>query len=234
MQNILIVEDHDDAMARMKQIVSEAFDNPNIVSATTIGMGRQLIQKEFFDLAVLDLALPDGNGEDLALEIHSQFPNTYIVISTIHDESERLLTALQNGARGFLLKEQPKDHLVQEFEGILQGKPPLAPAITRRLMELVKAKDSDPYPTLEKVLQPDQVDKETEINDTDLSESMRLTDREKDILKLIAKGLDRAEIADVSSISQHTVSTHVSNIYSKLNIRNRAEATRIAYLMGLT
>ncbi len=223
MQNILIVEDHDDAMIRMKQIVSEAFENPTVATATTLEMGRQHLKKQFFDLAILDLALPDGNGETLALEISTQFPNTYVVISTIHDESERLLSALQNGARGFLLKEQPKDHLIQEFKGILKGKPPLAPTVTRRLMEMVKVRGEEAPKAFNTSPQTANLDKY----------SLKLTKREAEVLRMIAKGLDRTEIGNLLGISQNTVSSHISKLYSKAKIRNRAEATRLAHALGL-
>ena len=70
MKHILIVEDHEDAMIRMQRIVSRAFNKPFIKCATTINAGRQHIKQQFFDLAIVDLALPDGSGEELVLEIN--------------------------------------------------------------------------------------------------------------------------------------------------------------------
>jgi len=229
MKHILIVEDHEDAMVRMQRIVSEAFDEPCVRCANTIAAGRSYINEQFFDLAIIDLALPDGSGEEITREISEKYPNTYIVISTIHDESSRLLAALENGARGFLLKEQPEEHLIQEFQGILKGKPPIAPAITRRLVEMVKTRGN----SFQNESESTQHHSSTTDGKVDKDYNVNLTQRESETLRMVANGLGRSEIATKLGISTNTVSSHISKIYAKLNIRNRAEATLAAQNLDL-
>ncbi|MEE9313660.1 MAG: response regulator transcription factor [Rhizobiaceae bacterium] len=223
----MIVEDHDDARQTIQKVVEEAFDTPSVHNAGTLTNARKLLNSEAFDLIVLDLGLPDGKGEDFIPEILTLQPNAYVVISTIHDESERLLHALENGAKGYLLKEQPFEFLVGEFKGITKGKPPLAPAITRRLLEHIREhpanmETASPSPTAAR-----------KVNVEEAVDVSKLTKREHEIFILLAKGFNKPEIAGFLDISKHTVATHVTKIYSRLSIVNRSEATLIARDLGL-
>lgn len=241
MQKILIVEDHNDARREIRRIVGEAFEQPDIDDVATLAQARTKILAQAYDLVVLDLGLPDGNGEDFIHEILAQQPNAYVVISTIHDESDRLLAALENGAKGYLLKEQPSELLIEEFRGIQRGKPPLAPAVTRRLLEHMRASSPTKNAglTTSLPLQDNTTNSAKTGNtnppnpdDTGLREEAdqisNLTDREKEILVFLAKGFNRPEIAGILGISKHTVATHVAKIYNKLDISSRSEATVIA------
>ena len=234
MQSILIVEDHADARSAMSSIVTMAFGKPSIDEVPTLELARANLNTNTYDLIVLDLGLPDGNGEDFILEIKSVQPNAYVVVSTIHDESERLLTALENGAKGYLLKELPKKQLVEEFKGIQNGKPPLAPAVTRRLLEHIRVRSngSDVSASGNPVLGETESSKEDFLT-ADIDQIALLTDREKEILGLLGKGFNRPEIAGILGISKHTVATHVGKIYDKLRITNRSEATLVAQELGL-
>lgn len=221
MKTILIVEDHANARKRMRDIIREAFGEVTVFEAGTLKTGRDLINEHSYDLIILDLDLPDGKGEDFIPELYKTYEAPYIVVSTIHDESDRLLAALNNGARGYLLKEQSKEHLVDEFKGILNNKPPLAPTVTNQLMDFVRNISKNNSASFSKE------------NDRRNLKSYNLTEREKEILVMIAKGFERPEIAGMLDISKHTVATHISKIYSKLNISNRAEAALIASRYGL-
>ena len=234
LQNILIVEDHLDAGVAMNSIVSRAFAGASIDNVPTLQRAREKISENSYDLVVLDLGLPDGKGENFILEITSSQPNAYIVISTIHDESDRLLLALENGAKGYLLKEQDPDYLVSEFEGILSGKPPLAPAITRRLLEVVRNRNGKQGGGLSNDGSPEVAKVATSISmSTQNGSTEALTDREKEVLGLIGKGFSRPEIAGILGISKHTVATHLRKVYDKLSITNRSEATLMAVELGL-
>lgn len=225
MQSILIVEDHDDARREMCRIVALAFGAPDVCDVATLSQARVQLGARSFDLVVLDLGLPDGRGEDFILEIGRHQPNAYIVVSTIHDESDRLLAALQNGAKGYLLKEQPPKNLIAEFQGIQTGKPPLAPVVTRRILEHLRERDRT---AAEKLV--DKPVLEAAYDDpTGTSEIVStLTARESEVLVLLAKGFNRPEIAGLLGISKHTVATHVEKIYGKLAISTRSEAAVIA------
>jgi len=221
MKTILIIEDHALARDRMHGIMIEAFGDIQISEASTLALARTIIIDNSFDLIVLDLDLPDGKGEDFIPEIYETCETPYVVISTIHDESDRLLAALRNGAKGYLLKEETKEFLINEFKGILDDKPPLAPTITNQLMDFVR-----------NMSHRDDQDRLANKNPRNL-QSYNLTERETEILIMMSKGYERPEIAGILDISKHTVATHISKVYSKLEIRSRAEAAIFATQYGL-
>lgn len=229
MQRILIIEDHTDVRRQMTAVLSEAFEDPEICDVATLEQARQQIGSTPFDLVVLDLGLPDGKGEDFICEIRRAQPNAYVVVSTIHDESDHLLAALQNGAQGYLLKEQEFDLLVAEFKGILKGRPPLAPAVTRRLLEHLRTNSDRFQSTAGDGPQPLPPQDRPPERDVDAAQAvMSLTERENEILVLLSKGFNRPEIAGILGISKHTVAAHVAKIYGKLGISSRSEAAVIA------
>ena len=230
MQTILVVEDHNEARAAMVRIVTTAFRDSRVDDVPTIAKARASLQGTSYDLVVLDLGLPDGRGEDFIEEVLSHQPNAYVVISTIHDESDRLLSALQNGARGYLLKEQDPEHLIEEFRGLQRGKPPLAPAVTRRLLEFMRsdAGNVDRHILPAAFAGPDGLGDDPADEPATKQAVETLTEREREILVLLSKGFNRPEIAGILGISKHTVATHVAKIYGKLDISTRSEAAVIA------
>lgn len=224
MKTVLVIEDHADARQQICKVVEKAFCDPIIDSVATLKAALRHLNSDAYDLVILDLNLPDGSGDEFIVEILALQPNTYVVISTIHDESSRLIKALENGAKGYLLKEQPKEALIKDFKGILEGKPPLAPAITRRLLEMMRERSipvrEAPKHTIEPTAFPNE-------------ENVLLTEREKEVLVLLAKGFNRPEVGGFLNISKHTVATHISNIYSKLDVSSRSEAALVAQQRGL-
>lgn len=199
----------------MVEIINEAFETPVIFEAATLAFAAKHIEQHEIDLVVLDLDLPDGRGEEFIPQILQSRPSAYVVIASIHDESNRLLTALKAGAKGYLLKEQDADQLVRDFRGILTGKPPLAPTVARRLLEFLR---EDQAVSIEGTSKPSMADAET----------VDLTKREEEILVYLAKGFSRPEIGGMLNISKHTVATHTDKIYRKLGVTTRSEAAVIA------
>ncbi len=218
----LIVEDHEDARSMMGLVVQEAFGTQVVRASPTLAAARREIADHKFDLIVLDLNLPDGTGDEFLLEILNVQPGAYVVISTIHDESDRLLRALENGAKGYLLKDQSRAALIREFQGIKDGRPPLAPAITRKLLDIVARREAHHTP-------PALHAESQGINEP----SAPLTEREREVLSLLAKGFSRPEIGGLLNISKYTVATHIGKIYEKYDISSRGEAALIARANGL-
>ena len=105
-KRILLVDDHLGARQRLTEVLRRAFEAPELHPVSTLAEARQQFANYSFDIIVLDLSLPDGAGDTFLEEIMSRDPNAYVVIATIHDESEHLIRALENGAKGYLLKEQ--------------------------------------------------------------------------------------------------------------------------------
>lgn len=208
MKTILLIEDFEDISNWLASLLRVAFGEVEIIQAATVAQAYAHLDYQTFDLVVIDLNLPDGNGVDILKRIKQQKLSPHCIIATACDDDVHLLTALNAGADGYLLKAQHDEQLIRDLHGILNGSPPLSPPIARRIMKLAK---QDPVTVL----------------------LVSLTKREEEVLTYIAKGFNRSEIAEQSGVSVHTIATHVRNIYSKLDISSRAEATVEAIRRGL-
>lgn len=208
MKSILLIEDFKDISNWLAGLLREAFGEVEIIQAATVAQAYAHLDYQAFDLVVIDLNLPDGNGVDILKRIKQQKLSPHSIIATACDDDVHLLTALNAGADGYLLKAQQDEQLIRDLHGILNGSPPLSPPIARRIMKLAR---QDPVTVLQ----------------------VSLTKREEEVLTNIAKGFNRSEIAEQFGVSVHTIATHVRTIYSKLDISSRAEATVEAIRRGL-
>ena len=218
MNRILLVDDLSDALAMLQDAIHAAFGHVPCTSARSVHEAVHVIDTGTpFDLALIDLALGDGSGLDLIARLAQCQPDCAVVVATIHDDDDHLFHALQAGAQGYLLKDQPTDWLAAQLRGIAQGQPPLSPAIARRLLRHFQA------PALVNAQMPELAAPAA----TDLST------RESEVLGLLAQGVRIADMGVALGISRHTVGDHVKNIYRKLNITSRAEAALQARHLGL-
>jgi DNA-binding NarL/FixJ family response regulator len=209
MTRVLLVDDLPEALALLEAVASQAFADAHCVKAGGVMQALHLLQTQSFQVALVDLGLPDGNGLEVLQQLQQLQPACAPVVATIYDDDEHLFEALQAGAQGYLLKDQPAGWLAQQLRGIFEGQPPLSPAIARRLLRHFQP----PAPAA--------------------STQADLTSRERGVLGLLAQGVRIADIAVQLGISRHTVGDHVKHIYSKLNISSRAEAALHAKGMGL-
>ncbi|WP_111655436.1 response regulator [Isoalcanivorax indicus] len=208
MQTVLIVEDHEETRQWLAGIVRDAFASPDLLEAGTLEQARALLKQRTVSLALVDLSLPDGSGMQLLQSLQESSPETYLVVTTIFDDDRHLFDALQAGANGYLLKDQPRQVMVDSLSGIASGRPPLSPAIARRILRHFQ---QAPVRAVENPL----------------------SEREVEVLLLLAKGLGRSEIAELLNVSVNTAASHIKSIYRKLNVSGRAEATLEAVQMGI-
>jgi DNA-binding NarL/FixJ family response regulator len=201
----------------IRQVLSAAFENIHIDEAATIHQARNHLLKTGYDLALLDISLPDGSGIALIPELKSVSPRVYIVMATVFDDDEHLFGALEAGANGYLLKEHPKEELIVQLQQIVDGRPPLSPAIARRILDHFHRQ------------QPNR----STPGAPPTEETIHLTGREQEVLTLVAKGLKRDEVAKMLGIGLYTVADYIKSIYRKLGISSRAEATLEAVRRGL-
>ena len=164
------------------------------------------------DLALMDLSMPRMNGLDAIKEIKKQNPEIKIIVLTVHKTEEYILATLQAGADGYLLKDANHSELVMAIKNVLAGKRYLSPGISEKVIE--------GYLEGRKAL------KTKSSWDT-------LTQREREILKLIAEGYKNKEVADYLCISLKTVEKHRSNLMRKLDLHNVAALTAFAAEKGL-
>ena len=171
------------------------------------------------DVVLMDIRMPGVDGIEATRRIlrdaASAAHTPRVLVLTTFDLDEYIIEALRAGASGFLLKDVPPDDLVQAIRVVAAGDAIVAPSVTRRLLDrfahrLPAAGPRPPPPPLE-----------------------RLTEREREVLRLIARGMSNAEIAAELVVSETTVKTHVGNVLTKLGLRDRVQAVVLAYETGL-
>ena len=213
MKTILLLEDLPEIRAWMRNLVLQVFPGATISESARVHDAIDLVGAVKFDLALIDLGLPDGSGVDVVTRLRDIQPETQSVVVTIHDDDEHLFPALQAGAFGYILKEQARELITEQLQRISQGEPPLSPSIARRVMAYFANKAK---PRVDANL----------IN-------VSLTDRESEVLLRVAKGYTLPEIGVQLGLSRHTIADYVKQIYRKLNVSSRAEAALEAQRLGL-
>jgi len=188
------------------EVVGEAEDGEQATAAT-----RRLRP----DLVLMDIQMPGVDGLEATRRITTSTDlDTRVVILTTFERDEYVFDALRAGASGFLLKNAPPEELVHAVRVVAQGDALLAPSVTRRIIEQFVAQPARTGPQ----------------NEAELD---RLTDREREVLRLLACGRSNAELAAELYVGEGTIKTHVSSLLSKLGLRDRVQAVVFAYESGL-
>jgi len=218
----LIVEDQTETRLWLSGILREAFPGVVIAEAADLASARAWLKQHqakanplLFDLALIDLGLPDGSGIELITQLNRDFPAVIPIVTTIYDDDAHLFDAIAAGAKGYLLKDQDAVALGHLLRRIEEGEPPLSPSIARRMLDHFR--QHPPASVAAHQTLPD----------------IALTPREVEVLRLIGRGLRVGEAARVLTLSEHTVADYVKSIYTKLNISSRAEAGLEAARRGL-
>ncbi len=163
------------------------------------------------DLVLMDLKMPGTNGIEATRQIRTNFPGIKVLVLTTYDDDEWIFDAIRAGASGYLLKDTPREKIVEAIHGTVAGRSFVDPAVAGRLLNQVISSQTQPASLL-----------------TD-----KLTGREADVLRLIAKGFNNGEIANRLHLSEGTVRNHVSAILGKLGVSDRTQAAVIAIQHGL-
>ena len=215
---VLIVDDH--AMVRQGlRTFLELQDNsaPRITVVGEAGNGTEAVELAGNvqpDIVLLDLVMPQMDGIQATPKIIECSPNSRVIILTSFGEEDKVLPAIRAGAQGYLLKDIPPDELVHAIREAYLGKVQLHPEIAKKLMSAVAAQ-------------------EVTVSRFATNSNGGLTEREQEVLHLIADGLSNRAIAEKIFISEKTVKTHVSNILSKLQLTDRTQAAIYALKHGL-
>lgn len=208
MKRILLVEDVASCRIWLRDILRAAFDSPDITEACNLRAAMAALQ-ETFDLVLLDLYLPDGDGLDFLRQLRARDDHTLCVVTTAFGDDGHIVGALACGADGYLLKDQSPELVTRQLRQIDLGLPALSPPVARRIMEHFRL--TGPVTM-------------TEHN---------LTPRERDVLALIGRGLRNGEVARELGLSENTVAGYIKSVYRKLGISSRAEAAWHSTRLGL-
>lgn len=171
----------------------------------------ELAAKHQPDLALMDLKMPIMNGIEATRQIRKKFPHIKVLVLTTYDDDEWLFDAIRAGASGYLLKDTPRQKIIEAIRGMAEGKSFVDPAVTGKLLQQMAGQQPQPASLL----------------------TQKLTERELDVLRLLAKGMTNAEIAAALYLSEGTVRNYVSATLAKLGVSDRTQAAVLALQHGL-
>lgn len=197
-----------DGLAMMLKLESDI----EIIGIADDGAGAvDLVSKNQPDIVLMDLKMPVMNGVEATRQIRMKYPDVKVLVLTTYSDDEWVFDAIRVGAAGYLLKDTARDDLIKAIRGTVAGKSYVDPTIAGKVLDKVTSHDSQPATLI----------------------TSKLTDREIEILRLIANGLNNADIAQKLYLSEGTVRNHVSAILNKLEVTDRTQAAVIAIQHGL-
>jgi DNA-binding NarL/FixJ family response regulator len=213
MIRVVLADDQQLVRGGFRMIVDGESDMTVIGEAADGAEAVRLVKVERPDIVLMDIQMPGTDGLEATAQIAAlEPPVPRVLILTTFERDDYVFSALRNGASGFLLKNSPPEQLIDAIRIVAAGDSLLAPSVTRRIVEEFARR---PAPA---AVGPD-LD--------------RLTDREVEVMRLVARGLTNAEIAEELIVGDATVKTHVSNVLTKLGLRDRVQAVVYAYENGL-
>lgn len=202
---LAIVEDLDEVREGLKQFISLSPEFEVLDTFKTAEEALFDLPRICPDIVIMDISLPGMNGIECIKQVKSKTPRTQFMMFTVYENDEKVFEALKAGASGYLLKNTGLVHMIESLKELYQGGSPMSSNIARKLVTVFREqqKEAEPVATL--------------------------SNRENEILQLLAKGLLYKEIADTLAISTGTVRQHIHKIYEKLHVQNRTEAINKAF-----
>jgi len=216
---VLIVEDEPEFRMRFKQIVESEPTLELVGAAANKREAQELIDRSKFDVMLIDLGLPDGNGTDLIRQVSSKRPDVDIMVVTVFGDEQHVVAAIEAGATGYILKDSTAADVVSCIRLLRAGGSPVSPVVARSVLRAIRNRMGGATGTT----RPGGA----------TPDNNPLSARETEILQLLAKGMSFNEIGEILGISPHTVTAHIKKIYRKLAVHSRGEAVYEATQMGL-
>jgi DNA-binding NarL/FixJ family response regulator len=214
--SVIIVEDEPEFRRRFAQIVENEPSMHLVGVAANKREAQALIDKENFDVMMIDLGLPDGSGIDLIRSVSQRKPDVDIMVVTVFGDEQHVVSSIEAGATGYILKDSTPADVISCIRLLRAGGSPVSPVVARSVLRAIRNRMGTTTTT--RAPNP---------------ESNPLSARETEILQLLAKGMSFNEIGEILGISPHTVTAHIKKIYRKLAVHSRGEAVYEATQMGL-
>jgi DNA-binding NarL/FixJ family response regulator len=207
---ILVVEDETEFLRAYCEAITREPDFRLVGAVSTRAAGMAVLEQSVPDVIVVDLGLPDGSGSDLIRRAVQRRSDCDCLVVTVFGDDQHVIDAIAAGATGYILKDSPVGELAHCIRQMRAGGAPISPSIARRLLARMRTPADEPA-----------------------AQGSPLSERETEILQLVAKGLSFAEVGAALGISSHTVVAHVKKIYRKLSVHSRGEAVFEAGQLGL-
>jgi len=205
MTRVVVIEDHTLVRQSLVKTINAEEGFEVIAEAGRGDEGLNLIKMHNPDVALLDITMPGGNGLEVAAHLRQSAPNVRFLFLTMHDDDASISKAIALGADGYVLKTASMDELLAALHAISEGGSYLSPAVARRVIDLAGGK----------------------------APGTNLTERELEILRLLAQGARPGQVAEKLFVSIKTVKNHLTSVYAKLGVQTGAQAVAEAYRRGL-
>ena len=202
---ISIVEDLEEVREALHRLINQSEKFCFVEGFSNAEQAEKNIPLQPPDIVIMDINLPGMSGIECINRIKEKCPDTQFMMFTIYEDDEKVFEALKAGAHGYLLKKTPKEKLLEALEELHNGGSPMTTNIARKVIEAFEKKNQPPE----------------ELN--------TLTNKERQILDLLAKGFLYKEIANQLHSTRNTVKQHIHHIYEKLHVQNRTEAINKAF-----
>jgi DNA-binding NarL/FixJ family response regulator len=197
--NIIIADDHELVRSGLSKIVAEEFPSANVQEVSNGAGAEKLLRSGSWDLLIMDMSMPDKTGLEVLKQLRAEQVKVPVLIISIHPENQYALRVLKAGGNGYITKDCPRSEFLNALKIILSGKKYISQGVAEKLA--------------------------SRFDDMEKEQHELISDRELQVLKLIASGKTVSEIADELSLSVATVSTYRSRLLEKMNMKNNAELT---------
>lgn len=210
MTDILLVDDHPMALEGIKEILKEEPEFRIVAEATSGEEAVEKVSKLQPDVVLMDIHLPDMNGKEATRLIKKACPTVKIIMVTVSDNIVDLFESIKNGAQGYLIKNLEHDSWIPYIKSIIRDEAEIDNVFATKMLKEFSSADRMKF----------------------VGEEEELSNREKEILILVAKGLTNKEISIKLEISEYTVKNHLKSIFQKLHVQNRVQLANYAYSHG--
>ncbi len=206
---IYVLEDHPQTLKQLCEAVEADGRLELVGSGSSLADARCFLDSNTnVDAVLADLGLPDGNGIEFIKQLQKLKSKPKVLVITAFGDDHNVISAIEAGATGYLLKERQNTDIADAICSVLAGESPISPSIARHLLKRFQSPETEP-------------------------ETIDVTAREIEVLQMIVKGFTFKEIAEYMEISVNTISSHVQNIYEKMSVNSRSEAAFEAVQQGL-
>ncbi|UOG18999.1 response regulator transcription factor [Acinetobacter sp. PK01] len=217
---VIILEDEPIIQNRLRRILTElGYENETLHFVFNLKEAFEKIEEIPISLALVDLGLPDGNGVEFIEKLRERDSSALILVISAWSTQSSLFSAIKAGATGYVLKERDDSEVLLAIRSILRGGAPIDPFIAREILSQIAVQENSQDKSEHREALP--------------SDMEALTNREKEILDLVAQGLSNREISEQLFVSRYTVESHIKHIYRKLSVSKRTKAVSAARTLGI-
>jgi DNA-binding NarL/FixJ family response regulator len=204
MIKLMLVDDHAVLRDGLKNIIGLEEDIQVVAEAVSGIDALRVLEGCMPDVILMDINIPDKNGIEVTGLIKKDYPHIKILMLTMHDHDEYFMSAIREGADGYLLKDAPSQHVIDAIRSVAKGQSVIHPSMTKKFLNF-------------------QAPEKSAVVSVKVDKDMLLTEREKEVLLCLVQGMNNKEIAQSLFISDKTVKIHVSKIFKKLDVKSRSQ-----------